>query len=97
MVFRYFECGNDSINCTGDNLSLPGVVPNEPVNELSIERVGNEQVIHVKIQKLILYGTVESFEVRVHLRGLRVDVVVRHMKTAQFSVKVFLEFAPVVG
>jgi hypothetical protein len=74
-----------------------GIEPEEVVQELLIEKLDIlEEKRLVKIKELILYCPVESFDMRIHLRGPRIGVVVQKMLLVHFFGEVFGKLASVI-
>ena len=65
-----------------------GIVPDEPVDEFAVEDGRSEEIIRMVVHKLILDGPVEPFTVSIHLRCLRVGMIMNKMKLFKLLRKV---------
>ena len=74
-----------------------GVVEEEPVHELLVESGEVEEERVVVVDEFVLNGAVEALDVGIHLRGLRICVIVGDLEVEESFGEVFLELAPVVG
>ena len=74
-----------------------GVIENKIVHEFSVKRVRVFEQEGIVINKLFLDRPVEPFEMRIHLRGLRISVKMGEVKSTKLLGKVFLEFRAVVS
>lgn len=60
-----------------------GVEPHEILHEDDVEFLWLQKIMCMVIYELFLNGSIESFAVRIHLRGSWVRVVVREMQLFQ--------------
>lgn len=74
-----------------------GVEPDQILHELHVELLRLQEFVGMKVHELLLDRPIESFAVCIHLRCLRVRVVVREMQFTQALSEVFLEFTTIVG
>ena len=72
------------------------VVPDEPINELAIEQLGCRKERGVIVDKFFLNRAIESLAVSVHLGRLWIRVVVGHVQTPEFCVKMLHKLTAVV-
>lgn len=75
-----------------------GIVPEEILDELPIERFGipEEERLPV-VREFLLHSPVEAFRMRVHLGSSRIGMIVEEMEVPDLFREVLGEFAPVVG
>jgi hypothetical protein len=74
-----------------------GIVPHQPRDQLPIEPGRIHEESGMEIHEFLLDRAVEPFDVRVHLRGLWVGVVVDQVEIIEFLGEVLHEFRAVVG
>lgn len=74
-----------------------GVVPDEPVNEFAVEDIRFEKWPDVVVDKLVLNSAVETLQMGIHFRGLRIGVIMGQMQSLQFFREVFGKFRTVIG
>ena len=78
-------------------VNTQGIVEDQVVHKFSIEDVRILEQPHMVINEFFLDGSVESFHVSVHLRGLGVGVIMSEMEPLQFCGKMLLELRAVIG
>jgi len=74
-----------------------GVVPIQPIDKQTVEIIDRQQGADMVVGKFFLDGTVESFQMGIHLRTFGIGMIMEPAKLLQSLGEMLLEFRTVVG